>query len=170
MSRSTFGWTDEAMPQIIQHYTREAGVRNLEREIGTVCRKIATRVAEEKEVAGRDSAGADPGVSWADRASSTKSWRRARRSRVLRSVSASMASAATSCSSRRPACPARERWTITGQLGDVMKESAQAALSFVRARARDLGVDPDFLQSQRSAHPRARRARCRRTDHRPAWR
>ena len=42
--------------------------------------------------------------------------------------------------------PGKGTWTITGQLGDVMKESAQAALSFVRARARDLGVDPDFLE------------------------
>jgi ATP-dependent Lon protease len=43
--------------------------------------------------------------------------------------------------------PGKGSWTITGQLGDVMRESAQAALSFVRARARDLGVDPEFLQT-----------------------
>ncbi len=140
-----FNLTDEAIMSIIQYHTREAGVRNLEREIANVARKIATRVAEGKDVPSeigveevREFLGkpryfyemleertAEPGVA------------------VGVGVSAVggdiMFIEATKM-------PGRGNLSVTGQLGDVMRESAQAALSFVRARADDLGIDPNFFK------------------------
>ena len=87
LSTEEYEFTDDALMQIIRHYTREAGVRNLEREIGTV-------VPEDRDPgrgrAGgcRDKrAGTNPRVSWAGRATSMRSWRRGLRSRVFRSAS-----------------------------------------------------------------------------------
>ncbi|HVX30935.1 MAG TPA: endopeptidase La, partial [Nitrolancea sp.] len=140
-----FTVTDEALMAIVQQYTREAGVRNLEREIANVARKIATRIAEGKEVPEeigleeiRDFLGkprffyemleertADPGVA------------------VGVGVSAVGGDIMFIEATRMPG---RGNLSVTGQLGDVMKESAQAALSFVRSRAEDIGVDPDFFK------------------------
>ena len=132
---------DAALRDIIAGYTREAGVRGLEREIGQVLRHAAVRIAE-----GR-----------ADRSAIAR--RRSRRHprradlrergracapacRASPPVSPGRRSAATSCSSRRPRNPGHGRLILTGQLGDVMKESAQAALSIVKNRAVGLGIDP----------------------------
>ena len=140
-----FTLTDDAIMAIIQEHTREAGVRNLEREIANVARKIATRVAEGKEVASeigtdaiREYLGksryfyemleertADPGVA------------------VGVGVSAVGGDIMFIEATRMPG---RGNLSVTGQLGDVMKESAQAALSFVRSRAEDIGIDPGFFK------------------------
>jgi len=140
-----YEFTDEAILEIIQHYTREAGVRNLEREIANVARKIATRVAEGKEVDStvgpaqiREFLGkprffyeelsertAEPGVAIGLGVTPVGG--------DIMFVEASQ-------------MPGRGQMTVTGQLGDVMRESSQAALSFVRARAADFGVDPDFFK------------------------
>ncbi|MDQ3673871.1 MAG: endopeptidase La, partial [Gemmatimonadota bacterium] len=132
-------WTDEALLQVIQHYTREAGVRNLEREIGTALRKIATRVAEGqaapkvidsaevREYLGR------PRYFYEERA------RRTSQPGVAIGVGVTgvggdiMFIEATRM-------PGKASLTVTGQLGDVMRESAVAALSFVRSRAKDLRI------------------------------
>lgn len=138
-------WDDDALMAIIQHYTREAGVRNLEREIGSAARKIATRVAENadapqhittveiREFLGRprffyeelEQRTSQPGVS------------------IGVGVNAFggdiMFIEATKM-------PGKGGMIVTGQLGDVMKESAQAAFSFVRSRAAELGIDPDFYK------------------------
>ena len=139
-------YTDEALSALIQHYTREAGVRNLEREIGSVGRKLATRVAEEKELPKevdraliREYLGrprffyeeaaartAQPGVS------------------IGVGVNAFGGDIMFIEASRMDG---KGSMTVTGQLGDVMKESAQAALSYVRSRASELNVDPDFFKS-----------------------
>ena len=139
-------WDDDAVMQIIQHYTREAGVRNLERELGTVARKVATRVAEGKEAPAeiekeqiREYLGR-PRFFYEELAARTSQPGVAIGVGVNAVGGDIMFIEATKM-------PGKGTWTITGQLGDVMKESAQAALSFVRARARDLGVDPEFLQS-----------------------
>ncbi|HVB64408.1 MAG TPA: endopeptidase La [Nitrolancea sp.] len=140
-----FTMTDEAIMAIIQQHTREAGVRNLEREIANVARKIATRVAEGKEVSAeigvdevREYLGksryfyemleertADPGVA------------------IGVGVSAVGGDIMFIEATRMPG---RGNLSVTGQLGDVMKESAQAALSFVRSRAEDIGIDPGFFK------------------------
>jgi ATP-dependent Lon protease len=135
---------DDALRAIIQGYTREAGLRNLEREIGRVCRKVARRRAEgqtapvrctpvlvrellgaEKffpEVAERSSEpGVAVGLAWTPAGGD------------ILFIEASRMSGT-------------KQLTLTGQLRDVMKESAQTALSWVRAHAAELGIDPDFFE------------------------
>jgi ATP-dependent Lon protease len=141
-----YAFSDEGLMSIIQHYTREAGVRNLEREIASACRKIATRVAEGRDVAStigpdqiRDFLGR-PRFFYEERIARTELPGVAIGVGVTGVGGDIMFIEATRMAGKGS-------MTVTGQLGDVMRESAQAALSFVRSRARDLGVDPDFYQS-----------------------
>jgi len=136
--------TDAALLAIIHDYTREAGVRNLEREIGNVMRHVAMRVAEggtaqvkidaadlaailgprrfEAEVAMRSAVpGVATGLAWTPVGGD-----------ILFVEAARM--------------PGSGKLILTGQLGDVMKESAQAALSLVKARSRSLGIADDVLE------------------------
>jgi ATP-dependent Lon protease len=140
--------TDEAIFEIVDSYTREAGVRNLEREIGSVCRAVAVKVAEGQakdhetidgpmveevlgpkkfvsEVAERvGEPGVATGLAWT-----------AVGGDILFIEATQM--------------PGKGKLTLTGQLGDVMKESVTAALSFVRGRAAALGLDPgNFLENK----------------------
>jgi ATP-dependent Lon protease len=135
--------TDEALRSIIRDYTREAGVRNLEREIGRVFRHVAMRVAEgatekirvdapdlhailgpkrfESEVAQRTSVpGVATGLAWTPVGGD------------ILFIEATL-------------IPGKGNLILTGQLGDVMKESAQAALSLVKSRARSLGAEPELF-------------------------
>ncbi len=140
--------TDDAIFDIVDSYTREAGVRNLEREIGSVFRAVAVKVAEGhakdhevigpaeveaflgpkkyvSEVAERT---AEPGVA------TGLAWT-AVGGDILFIEASQM--------------PGKGKLTLTGQLGDVMKESVTAALSFVRGRAAQLGLDPgNFLENK----------------------
>jgi ATP-dependent Lon protease len=137
--------TDEALRAVIRGYTRESGVRNLEREIGAICRKVARGRAEgqtelvtvtpevveqmlgaprhiEEELAGRTKEpGVAIGLAWTPVGGD-----------VLFVEASRM--------------PGASQLTLTGQLGDVMKESARIALSWFRAHARDYGVDPSFYK------------------------
>ena len=138
-------WTDDAVMQVIQHYTREAGVRNLERELGTVARKLATRVAEDLEIPAeigkieiREYLGR-PRYFYEELAARTS------QAGVAIGVGVN-AVGGDIMFIEASKMPGKGTWSITGQLGDVMKESAQAAISLVRARAQELGIDPDFLQ------------------------
>jgi ATP-dependent Lon protease len=139
-------WTDAALMQIIQHYTREAGVRSLEREIGSVARKIATKVAEGKDAPAdvsieqvRDALGR-PRYFYEELA--------ARTSQPGVAIGVGVSSVGGDImfleATRMPGTGSLQ---VTGQLGDVMKESAHAALSFVRSRAGDLKIDPEFFQN-----------------------
>ncbi len=133
-----------ALRGIIKDYTREAGVRNLEREIANVCRKVAKAVAEGKptpitikegelhEYLGRpkyfaetavmiDRPGVVTGLAWTPTGGD------------ILFVEASQ-------------MPGNKQLTLTGQLGDVMKESAQAALSYVRSQAESFGIKKDFFE------------------------
>jgi ATP-dependent Lon protease len=135
--------TDEALNRLIAEYTRESGVRNLEREIGSLMRHAAVRIAEgkvqavkfdaedvskvlgptrfENEVAQRTAVpGVATGLAWTPVGGD-----------ILFVESARM--------------PGHGKLILTGQLGDVMKESAQAALSLVKAQATELGIDPKLL-------------------------
>jgi ATP-dependent Lon protease len=140
LKASQIGFADPALNAIIEEYTREAGVRNLEREIGTVCRKIARDVAEEK---------ADGKVRIsAKRARELLGKRRffSETRRRTKDPGVATGLAWTPVGGEvlfidATAVPGSGNLTITGQLGDVMKESAQAALTWVRRHADELAPD-----------------------------
>ncbi len=134
---------DEVLENIITHYTHEAGLRNLEREIGKVCRKIARKIAEggrgpysvskrnlhkylgppkiipESELEKLEQPGLVTGLAWTEVGGE-----------ILQIEVNVM--------------PGKGRLTLTGQLGDVMKESAQAALTYCRSRSEELEIDDEF--------------------------
>jgi len=136
---------DEAFETVIRRYTREAGVRSLEREINALCRKVARSVVLEGKqfsvainaekiteylgvpryrptMAGeQNEIGVATGLAWTEAGGE-----------ILMTESTLM--------------PGKGRLTLTGKLGDVMQESAQAALSYVRSRAVDYGIPKDFHQ------------------------
>jgi ATP-dependent Lon protease len=139
-------FTEEAITSIIRSYTREAGVRNLEREIGNVCRKVARRVVKEGEsysirikpdnseeflgvpkfrdlaVHEKNEVGLVNGLAWTE-------------------VGGSILTTEVTV------VDGKGKLTLTGKLGDVMQESAQAAMSYVRSRAQRLGLPRDFYRN-----------------------
>ena len=137
--------TDEALRAIIRAYTREAGVRNLEREIGSVLRHAAVRDRRGQRRAGPDRRGRSRGdprrAALRERGGDAH-----QRCRASRPGSPGRRSAATSCSSRRRRMPGKGGLILTGQLGEVMRESAQAALTLVKSRAAALGIDPALFE------------------------
>jgi ATP-dependent Lon protease len=130
--------TDDALRAIIQDYTREAGVRNLEREIGKICRKVVTHIAE-----GDD----EPEKVTAENVADFLGTRRYFPDTALRTQVPGVATGlgVTAAGGDLMFCEATKMagskgFTITGQLGEVMRESAQAALSYVRSKAAHLGI------------------------------
>ena len=144
LKENQFDITDAALSMIIASYTREAGVRNLERRIGAVCRSVAVMIAEgsaghakidaenietilgapkfEKEIAMRTGTpGVATGLAWTPVGGDILFIEAAR-------------------------IPGKGRLIRTGQLGDVMKESAEAAFTLVKARAEGLGIDPKLFE------------------------
>ncbi|MGH9867459.1 MAG: endopeptidase La [Candidatus Polarisedimenticolia bacterium] len=137
-------FTDDGVRRVIASYTREAGLRNLEREMATVCRKVARKVAEEtlkgrariqggnvdkylgaprilpEELLKTDRVGVATGLAWT-------------------------ASGGDILFVEATAMKGRGQLTLTGHLGDVMKESAQAAVSYARARGDELGIPDGFF-------------------------
>jgi ATP-dependent Lon protease len=147
IQKDSIEFTEQAIRFIVRHYTREAGVRNLERNIGTICRKQARRLAEGKteklvvtpeviqqreflggmkirtdsEIAERTKrAGVVVGLAWTPAGGD-----------ILFVEASTM--------------KGKGGFTMTGQLGDVMRESMQAALSWVRSHAAELGIDEEFF-------------------------
>ena len=146
---------DDVLRTVVAEYTREAGVRQLERELGKILRKTATKIASGTvEAAGRQSTSTSSATRSAGRRFFQEVGRAhggaGRRDRA----SPSPAPAATCSSSRRPRWTAATSSLLTGQLGDVMKESARIALSYVRSHAEELGIDPKCVR--RPLVPRAR--------------
>jgi ATP-dependent Lon protease len=140
-----YEWTNEALMTIIQHYTREAGVRNLEREIGTASRKIATRRAEGREVP--SVIGKEQTREYLGRPRFFYEELAARTSQPGVAIGVGVTGVGGDIMFiEATRMPGKGSMTVTGQLGDVMRESAQAALSFVRSRAKDVSVDPNFFQ------------------------
>jgi ATP-dependent Lon protease len=136
--------TDETIEYIVTHYTYEAGLRNLEREIGKVCRKIARKVAEggkgpygvtkrnidrylgppktipESELEKLEQPGLVTGLAWTEIGGE------------ILQIEVNL-------------MPGKGKLILTGQLGNVMKESAQAALTYCRSRSTELGVEEDYF-------------------------
>ena len=146
LSEKNVIFRDDAIVEIIRNYTREAGVRNLEREIGNVCRKVARRVVKggnkhkeeltaanigeflgvakfrDSEVHEKSEVGLVTGLAWTEVGGS-----------IL--------------TTEVQVLDGKGKLTITGQLGDVMQESAQAALSYIRGRAQALGLSREFYRN-----------------------
>ena len=138
---------DEAIILLIERYTREAGVRNLEREIASVCRKLARRVLREK-IAKGSAIGVSPETVGELLG---KPRYRAQRREQEPEVGAASGLAWTQVGGELLLTEAtlmrgKGQVTLTGQLGDVMQESARAALTFVRSRAEVLGIDTEVFE------------------------
>jgi ATP-dependent Lon protease len=146
LRKSQISFTDAGLRTIISDYTREAGVRQLEREIGGACRKVAREVAERRakrkvtvtEERARELLG------------KRKFFTEARRRTARPGVATGLAWTPVGGDVlfiEATAMPGKGHLTLTGQLGDVMRESAQAALSYVRAHVAELapGAEPDWF-------------------------
>jgi ATP-dependent Lon protease len=150
LRKSWIAFSDKALREVIRNYTREAGVRNLEREIGTICRKVAREVAESANGArpAKKSSISEPRVRelLGRPRFHSEAKRRTRQPGVATGLAWTPVGGdvlfieATSY-------PGKGRLTITGQLGDVMRESAQAALSYVRRHHAELapGLGEDWF-------------------------
>src|SRR3954470_6597371 len=144
-----FEFTDEGVLEIIRHYTRESGVRNLEREIGSCCRKIARKfVGETVEAGFKD-------VITAERVQQMLGPVRFRHADMAAEseVGLALGLAWTEVGGEVLQIEAtlvkgRGAVTLTGKLGDVMQESAQAALTCIKARAERLGMSLDFIRKR----------------------
>ncbi|MBZ5569670.1 MAG: endopeptidase La [Acidobacteriia bacterium] len=138
-------FTDDAITTMIRSYTREAGVRNLEREIGNVCRKVARRVVKDKNftitVSG-DNVGEYLGVTkFRDTLAHERSEVGLVTGLAWTEVGGSiLATEAT-------VVDGKGKLLLTGKLGDVMQESGQAAMSYVRSRSHHLGLPRDFYRN-----------------------
>jgi ATP-dependent Lon protease len=143
LTEKNLSFADGAIEEAIRRYTREAGVRNLERELSSICRKVARKVVVEGKAFGvalepdtlteylgipryrssrqeeRNEIGAATGLAWTEVGGE------------ILPIEVSL-------------MPGKGALTLTGKLGDVMQESARAALSYVRSRAHEFGIPPDF--------------------------
>ena len=145
LSDEYVAFEDEAITKIVHDYTREAGLRNLEREIGRVCRKIARAVTEGQTA--KTTVGAEKVREFLgpERFYAEVAERTAEPGVVTGLAYTPNGGDILFIESTRMS--GKKGLTLTGSLGDVMKESAQTALSLVRSRAESLGIDPDFFET-----------------------
>jgi ATP-dependent Lon protease len=137
--------SDRALRLIIREYTREAGVRNLERQIAAVLRKAARQIAEGKTRAKTLRIDERRVRGWIGPRRFPGEVRKRTSDPGVATGLAFTPLGGDVLFIEATAYPGKGRLTITGQLGDVMRESAQAALSWVRSHAEDLGVDPQWF-------------------------
>ncbi len=146
LSEKNIKFNDEAITSLIRSYTREAGVRNLEREIGNVCRKVARKVVKEGENYSTTITGENVNdflgvIKYRDTIAHEKSEVGLVTGLAWTEVGGSILSTEASV------VDGKGKLTLTGKLGDVMQESAQAAMSYVRSRAHRLGLTRDFYRN-----------------------
>lgn len=146
--------TDAAIDKIILEYTRESGVRNLEREIASVCRKVAKEIVIGKQMNGKQKAKAHllVGPEKVEEYLGVPRFRNRQRAQKNR-VGSVTGLAWTSVGGEMlnidvTVMKGQEKLTLTGQLGDVMKESAHAALSYLRSNAKKLGLNATFFKGK----------------------
>ena len=145
LSKSQLQFKDDALLNIVRYYTREAGVRGLERQIASICRKVTKQIVsdEKKKVIVTTKAVEEylgkPKFRYG--MAETENQIGVATGLAYTSVGGDTLQIEVSLS------PGKGKLQLTGKLGDVMKESAQTALSFVRARAESLGIDPNFHES-----------------------
>ena len=145
--------TDDALRQVVGDYTREAGVRNLERELGKVLRKVATRIASGQAQAPVRVAAADI----REYLGRPRFFFEAAERTSVPGVATGLAVTGTGgdvlfIEATRLEGDGKDPLMLTGQLGDVMKESGQIALSYVRSHARELGIDASNLGGRFHVH------------------
>jgi ATP-dependent Lon protease len=147
LKKSWIAFSDRALRAIVAEYTREAGVRNLEREIGTVCRKVARKVAEGNGKPGRTSISPERVRELLGRPRFLAEAKRRTQQPGVATGLAWTPVGGDVLFIEATAMPGKGKLTITGQLGDVMKESAQAALSYVRGHHPDIapGLGQDWF-------------------------
>jgi ATP-dependent Lon protease len=152
LSKDQIEFEDSGLTSLIQYYTREAGVRNLEREIGNVCRKIARQVVNAES--GKDKKTLPKAAMDGGKVSDLLGpWRfRDLEAEKKNEVGAAVGLAWTEVGGQilSVECTLMEgkgKLTITGKLGEVMQESAQAAMSYIRSRAHTFGLPRDFYRN-----------------------
>jgi ATP-dependent Lon protease len=152
LSNEQIEFPDTGLNGLIQYYTREAGVRNLEREIGNVCRKVARQVVNNQSV--KDKKQLPKSVIDGEKLPDLLGpWRfRDLTTEKKNEVGAAVGLAWTEVGGQilTVECTLMEgkgKLTITGKLGDVMQESAQAAMSYIRSRAHMFGLPRDFYRN-----------------------
>jgi ATP-dependent Lon protease len=138
-------FTDNALLGVIRHYTKEAGVRNLEREIAAICRKVAVEVVKKDR-----NAHIQVGTKSLHKYLGPERFRYGK-AEAEHKIGVATGLAWTELGGELLATevtimPGKGQLIITGKLGDVMQESAQAAMSYVRSRAMELGLERDFYQ------------------------
>jgi ATP-dependent Lon protease len=152
VSQDQIQFADEGVNALIQYYTREAGVRNLEREIGNVCRKVARQVVN-RQGGKEKKESAKAVIDGAKVSSFLGPWKfRDLVAEKKNEIGAATGLAWTEVGGQILAteCTLMEgkgKLMITGQLGEVMQESAQAAMSYIRSRAHTLGLPRDFYRT-----------------------
>jgi ATP-dependent Lon protease len=152
LKASQIEFADTALNAVIEQYTREAGVRNLEREIGTICRKVARQVAEGK-AKGKVRVSAKRARELLGKRRYFSEQRRRTKDPGVATGLAWTPVGGEVLFVEATAVPGSGKLTITGQLGDVMKESAQAALSWVRAHANNISPQlPDDWFANHDIH------------------
>ena len=135
--------TEAALEKVIREYTREAGLRNLERELSSICRKLARRKAEGKKPPFMVDVADVEKLLGAPRFIEDE-----KEKKLMPGMALGLAwtpAGGEVLTVEATVMKGKGGLTLTGQLGDVMKESAQAALSYIRSRADELGVDPEFV-------------------------
>jgi ATP-dependent Lon protease len=146
LSAEGLTFTPEALRQLIRGYTREAGVRNLEREIGSICRKAARRRAEGDEASVTVTPEVIVQMLGAPKFLDEELEQRTKEPGVAIGLAwTPVGGEVLFIEASRMA--GTGSLTLTGQLGDVMKESARAALSWLRTHAREYSVDPEFFKN-----------------------
>jgi ATP-dependent Lon protease len=144
-----FEFTDEGLLEIIRHYTRESGVRNLEREIGSCCRKIARKFVGETVAADfKDLVGAERVQQMLGPIKFRQQGVAAESEIGLATGLAWTEVGGEVLQIEATLVKGRGAVTLTGKLGDVMQESAQAALTCIKARAERLGINLDFIRKR----------------------